>query len=104
METVTDFIFLVSRITADSDCSHEIKRWTGGTWWGRREPLQLAGLVGSTDAELKTGGIELATGARGCECPPRLSPIPPTACKIQYCPVQVSRILDSKESYFNAAE
>ena len=26
METVTDFIFLVSRITADSDCSHEIKR------------------------------------------------------------------------------
>ena len=26
METVTDFIFLVSKITADSDCSHEIKR------------------------------------------------------------------------------
>ena len=26
METVTDFIFLGSRITADSDCSHEIKR------------------------------------------------------------------------------
>ena len=26
METVTDFIFLVSRITADGDCSHEIKR------------------------------------------------------------------------------
>ena len=25
METVTDFIFLVSKITADSDCSHEIK-------------------------------------------------------------------------------
>ena len=25
METVTDFIFLDSRITADSDCSHEIK-------------------------------------------------------------------------------
>ena len=27
METVTDFIFLVSKITADSDCSHEIKRY-----------------------------------------------------------------------------
>ena len=25
METVTDFIFLVSKITADGDCSHEIK-------------------------------------------------------------------------------
>ena len=26
MEMVTDFIFLDSKITADSDCSHEIKR------------------------------------------------------------------------------
>ena len=26
VETVTDFIFLGSRITADGDCSHEIKR------------------------------------------------------------------------------
>ena len=26
METVTDFIFMGSKITADSDCSHEIKR------------------------------------------------------------------------------
>ena len=26
METVADFIFLGSRITADGDCSHEIKR------------------------------------------------------------------------------
>ena len=26
MQTVTDFIFLGSKITADSDCSHEIKR------------------------------------------------------------------------------
>ena len=27
METVTDFIFLGSKITADSDCSHEIKMY-----------------------------------------------------------------------------
>ena len=27
METVTDFIFLNSKITADGDCSREIKRW-----------------------------------------------------------------------------
>ena len=26
METVTDFIFLASKITVDGDCSHEIKR------------------------------------------------------------------------------
>ena len=26
METVTDFIFMGSKITADGDCSHEIKR------------------------------------------------------------------------------
>ena len=26
VETVTDFIFLGSKITADGDCSHEIKR------------------------------------------------------------------------------
>ena len=27
METVTDFILGVSKITADGECSHEIKRW-----------------------------------------------------------------------------
>ena len=27
VETVTDFIFLGSKITADGDCSHEIKSW-----------------------------------------------------------------------------
>ena len=27
VQTVSDFIFLVSKITADGDCSHEIKRW-----------------------------------------------------------------------------
>ena len=27
METVPDFIFLSSKITADGDCSHEIKRY-----------------------------------------------------------------------------
>ena len=35
METVTDFIFLGSKITADGDCSHEIKRrlLLGGKLW-----------------------------------------------------------------------
>ena len=34
-ETVADFIFLGSKITADGDCSHEIKRCLSleGKWW-----------------------------------------------------------------------
>ena len=32
VETVTDFIFLNSKITADSDCSHEIKRCLLASW------------------------------------------------------------------------
>ena len=33
MKTVTDFIFLGSKITADDDCSHEIKRcWKKASW------------------------------------------------------------------------
>ena len=32
METVTDFIFLGSKITADPDCSHEIKRRLFASW------------------------------------------------------------------------
>ena len=32
METVTDFIFLGSRITVDGDCSHEIKRRKAAPW------------------------------------------------------------------------
>ena len=32
METVTDFIFLDTKITADGDCSHEIKRRLLAPW------------------------------------------------------------------------
>ena len=32
VETVSDFIFLGSKITADGDCSHEIKRLLLATW------------------------------------------------------------------------
>ena len=34
VETVADFIFLGSKITADGDCNHEIKRhsWEGKLW------------------------------------------------------------------------
>ena len=39
METVTDFIFLGSKITADGDCSHEIK--TLAPWKNYDKPRQL---------------------------------------------------------------
>ena len=32
METMTDFIFLGSKITADGDCNHEIKRYLLAPW------------------------------------------------------------------------
>ena len=42
METVTDFLFLGSKITADGDCSHEIKRGTTShqSEWLRSKNLQ----------------------------------------------------------------
>ena len=46
METVTDFIFLGSQITADGDCSHEIKR---RLLLGRKAVTNLDTLLKSTD-------------------------------------------------------
>ena len=51
METVTEFIFLVSKITVDGDCSHEIKR------------RLLLGIIAMTnlDSILKSRDITLLT-------------------------------------------
>ena len=49
METVTDFIFLSSRITADGDCSHEIKR---RLLLGRKVMTNLDGTLKSKDMTL----------------------------------------------------
>ena len=46
METVTDFIFLDSKITADSDCSHEIK---GCLILGRKAMTNLDSVLKSRD-------------------------------------------------------
>ena len=54
METVTDFIFLSSRITADGDCSHEIKRHL---LLGRKTMTNL-------DSILKSRNITLPTKVR----------------------------------------
>ena len=53
-ETVTDFIFLSSRITADGDCGHEIKRHM---LLGRKVMTNL-------DSILKSGDITLPTKIR----------------------------------------
>ena len=51
METVTDFIFLGSKITADGDCSHEIKRCL---LLGRKVMTNLDSLLKSRDITLPT--------------------------------------------------
>ena len=51
METVTDFIFLAPKITADSDCSHKIKR---RLLLGRKVMTNLDSTLKSTDITLPT--------------------------------------------------
>ena len=51
METVKDFIFLGSKITADGDCSHEIKRCL---LLGRKAMTNLDSMLKSTDITLPT--------------------------------------------------
>ena len=53
METVTDFIFLGSKITLDSDCSHEIKRCM---LLGRKTMTNLGNILKSKDITLLTKG------------------------------------------------
>ena len=54
METVTDFIFLGSKITADGDCSHQIKR---RLFLGRK-------VITNLDSILKIRDITLPTKVR----------------------------------------
>ena len=51
METVRDFIFLSSKITVDSDCSHEIKRHL---LLGRKAMTNLDSILKSRDITLPT--------------------------------------------------
>ena len=51
LETVTDFIFLGSKITADGDCSHEIKR---RLLLGRKAMTNLDSIIKSRDISLPT--------------------------------------------------
>ena len=51
METVTEFIFLGSKITADGDCSHEIKRCL---LLGRKAMTNIESILQSRDITLPT--------------------------------------------------
>ena len=51
LNSVTDFIFLGSKITADGDCSHEIKR---NLLLGRKSMINLDSILRSRDITLPT--------------------------------------------------
>ena len=54
METVRDFIFGGSKITADGDCNHEIKR---GLLLGRKTMINLDSILKSRDISLQQKSI-----------------------------------------------
>ena len=54
VEKVTDFVFLGSKITADGDCSHEIKRHL---LLGRKAMINLDSILKSKDITLLTKSI-----------------------------------------------
>ena len=69
LETVTDFIFLGSKITADGDCSHEIKRHL---LLGRKAITNLDSILKSRDITLPTKiglvkAIDFPVVMYGCE-------------------------------------
>ena len=69
MDTVTDFIFLDSKITAGGDCSHEIKRCL---LLGRKVMTNLDSILKSRDITLPTKvhlvkAIVFPVGMYGCE-------------------------------------
>ena len=70
METVSDFIFLGSKITADGDCSHEIKRCL---LLGKNVMTNLDSILKSRDITLPTKvclvkAMVFPVVMYGCEC------------------------------------
>ena len=59
METVTDFTFLGSKITADDDCSHEIKR---RLLLGRKAMTNLDSILKNRDITLPTKSVKKSYG------------------------------------------
>ena len=70
MKTVTDFIFLGSKITSDGDCSHEIKRHL---LLERKAMANLGSILKSRDIILPTNvclvkAMAFPVVMYGCEC------------------------------------
>ena len=70
VETVSDFIFLVSKITADGDCSHEIKT---RLLLGRKVMTNLDSILQSRDITLHTKvhlvkAMVFPVVMYGCDC------------------------------------
>ena len=65
VETVSDFIFWGSKITADGDCSHEIKRCL---ILGRKIMTNLDSIFKSRDITLPTKVMVFPVVMYGCEC------------------------------------
>ena len=70
METVRDFIFFGSKITADGDCRHEIKRCL---LLGRKAMTKLDSMLKSRDVSLPTNvhlvkAMIFPVVIYGCEC------------------------------------
>ncbi|XDC73788.1 hypothetical protein R6Z07F_004961 [Ovis aries] len=70
METVRDFVFWGSKITANGDCSHEIKRCL---LLGRKVMTNLDNILNSRDITLPTKvclvkAMVFPVGVYGCEC------------------------------------
>ena len=70
METLTDFIFLDSKITGDDDCSHEIKRHL---LLGRKVMTNLDNILKTRDITLPTNvclvkAMVFPVVVYGCEC------------------------------------
>ena len=67
VETVSDFIFMGSKITADGDCSHEIKR---RLLLGRKVMTNLDSKLKSRDITLPTKAMVFPVVMYGCESSP----------------------------------
>ena len=100
METVTGFIFLGSKITADSDCNHEIKR---SLLLGRKDITNLDSILKSRDITLLTKVhlvkvMVFPVVMYGCELDYTESWVPKNWC---FWPVVLEKMLksplDSKE-------
>ena len=64
MEIVTDFIFVCSKIAADGDCSHEIKRCL---LLGRKATITLDSILKSRDITLLVKAMVFPVVMYGCE-------------------------------------